>query len=308
MTDLRQAHDATREIAAAALGYDPGYMSTAESSSHHVYVGSDVVVKIIDAAGHARLNREIALAPHLPAGLTAPLLDSGLRRLGTRDVRYACYTRMPGATPGMGMLGMDGVTARSLAEEAVERLDRLHSWVPTGHIDQILREPLDHGGFTSQAGLFAEVENLVALDRHKTVPRPLIDGLMAIAEHAPQQAQAVVPVHADCHWGNWLVHDRRVTALLDFEWARFGEPADDWFFLTRFSGPHAQTVLDVISQETMTPLETLRAECEVREATYLASDLCIALKHPDASSRIAAERLDALKELVIERYWWPRAR
>ncbi|MGW2988336.1 phosphotransferase family protein [Streptomyces goshikiensis] len=308
MTDLRQAHDAAREIAAAAMGYDPGHLTTAESSSHHVYVGSDVVVKIIDAAGHSRLNREIALAPHLPPGLTAPMLDSGLRRLGTRDVRYACYTRVPGAAPGMGMPGVDAVTARSLAEEAVQRLSRLHSWVPAGHIDQILRDPLDHGGFTSQAGLFAEVENLAALDRHKTIPRPLIDGLTAIAEHAPQQARAVVPVHADCHWGNWLVHDRRVTALLDFEWARFGEPADDWFFLARFSGPHAQTVLDVISQETLSSLETLRAACEVREATYLASDLCIALKHPDTSSRIAAERLHALEELVIERYWWPRAR
>ncbi|MFE2322729.1 phosphotransferase family protein [Streptomyces sp. NPDC059385] len=308
MTDLRQAHDAVREIAAAALGHDPGPMTATESSSHRVYVGSDVVVKIIEADGHARLNREIALAPHLPAGLAAPLLSSGLHRLGTYDVRYACYTRMPGATPGMGMPGMDGVTARALAEDAVQRLDRLHSWIPAAPIDQILREPLDHGGFTSQAALVSEVEDLAALDRHKTIPRRLIDGLTAIAERAPQKTQAIVPVHADCHWDNWLVHDLRVTALLDFEWARFGEPADDWFFLARFSGPHTQTVLDVISQKTMTPLETLRAECEIREATYLASDLCIALKHPDSSSRMAAERLHALEELIGERYWWRHTR
>lgn len=304
MTDLRQAHDATRAIAAAVLGRDPGPMATAESSSHHVYVGSDVVVKIIDAAGHSRLNREIALAPHLPSGLTAPLLDSGLHRLGTRDVRYACYARVPGAAPGMGMPGVDGVTARSLAEEAVQRLDRLHSWMPADHTDQMLREPLDHGGFTSQAALFAEVENLAALDRHGTIPRRLIDGLTAIAERAPLQAQAVVPVHADCHWDNWLVHDLSVTALLDFEWARYGEPVDDWFFLARFSGPHTETVLDVIAHATTTSLETLRAECEVREATYLASDLCVALKHPDASSRMAADRLRALEELIVGRYWW----
>ncbi|MER6976731.1 hypothetical protein [Streptomyces carpinensis] len=105
-------------------------MATTESSSHHVYVGSHVVVKIIDAACHARLNREIALAPHLPTGLTAPLLDSGLHRLGACDVRYACYARVPGAAPGMGMPGVDGVTARLLAEEAAQRLDALHSWTP----------------------------------------------------------------------------------------------------------------------------------------------------------------------------------
>ncbi|MFE9399221.1 phosphotransferase [Streptomyces flavidovirens] len=224
-------------------------------------------------ADQSRLNREIALAPHLPTGLTAPLLDSGLHRLETRDVRYACYARVPGAAPGMGMPGVDGATARSLAEEAVQRLNRLHSWTPTGHADQTLREPLDHGGFASRAALSAEVGNLTALDRHGTIPPHLLEGLRAIAKRAPLHARAVVPVHADCHWGNWLARGRSVTALLDFEWARFGEPVDDWFFLARFSGPHMETVLDVIARATATSLETLRAECEVREATYLASDL-----------------------------------
>jgi hypothetical protein len=96
----QQARDAAREIAVAALGRDPGPMAAAESSSHHVFVSSDVVVKVIDDAGHSRLGREIALVPCLPAGLTATLLGSGLHRLGTRDVRYACYARVPGAAPG----------------------------------------------------------------------------------------------------------------------------------------------------------------------------------------------------------------
>ncbi len=128
-------------------------MTAVESSSHHVYVGSDVVVKIIDAARHPRLDREIALAPHLPAGLTAPLLGSGLHRLGSRDVRYACYTRVPGAAPGMGMPGVDGATVRLLAQQAVQRLGQLHRWSPAGHAERTLSEPLDHGGFVSQAAL-----------------------------------------------------------------------------------------------------------------------------------------------------------
>jgi aminoglycoside phosphotransferase (APT) family kinase protein len=217
MTDLRQVSDAARVIAAAAMGRDPGPMATADSSSHHVYVGSDAVVKIIDAGGHSRLDREIALAPHLPAGLTAPLLASGLYRLRTREVRYACYARVPGTAPGMGMPGMDSTTARLLAQEAVQRLSRLHSWTPAGHAEQTLGELIDHGGFVSRAALFAEVENLAAQDRDGIVPRHLLDGLTAIAERAPLHARAVVPVHADCHWGNWLASDRSVTALLDFE-------------------------------------------------------------------------------------------
>ncbi|MEH1017835.1 phosphotransferase [Micromonospora sp. CPCC 206060] len=308
MTDLRQAHDTARAIAVAALGRDPGPMAAAEGNSHHVYVGSDIVVKIIDAAGHSRLNREIALAPHLPTGLTAPLLNSGLHRLGRRDVRYACYTRMPGTSPGMGMPGVDGSTARLLAEQAVQRLDALHRWTPTGHAEQTLAEAIDHGGFVSQAALIAEIENLAVLDRHGIIPRHVLDGLTAIAKRAPLHARAIVPVHADCHWGNWLAHDRGVTALLDFEWARFGEPIDDWFFLARFSGPHLEVVLDVIARATETSPEALRVECEVREAAHLASDLRVALKRPDAPAQMAAGNLRDLDELIVGRLWWRHAR
>jgi Phosphotransferase enzyme family len=304
MTGLRPDPDAARELAAAALGRDPGPMAAVASSSHHVYVSSDVVVKIIDAAGHSRLDRETALAPHLPAGLTAPFLGGGLGRLGTREVRYACYARVPGTAPGMGLPGADGVTARLLAVGAVQRLGTLHSWVPAGHARQTLGEPLDHGGFVSQAALLAGIENLAALDRDRIVSRPLLDGLTAVAGRAPRPARAVVPVHADCHWGNWLARDHSVTALLDFEWARFGEPADDWFFLARFSGPHTETVLDVIAGATATPVETLRAQCEVRDAAYLASDLVVALERPDFPARMAADRLRGLSELIVGQYWW----
>jgi aminoglycoside phosphotransferase (APT) family kinase protein len=308
MTSLGQGCDAAREIVAEVLGRDPGPMTAAASDSHHVYVGSDVVVKIIDAAGHSRLDREIRLAPHLPVGLTAPILGGGLYQLETGEVRYACYVRVPGTTPGMGMPGVDCATARVLAEQAVQRLGGLHSWIPGGHAGETLREPLDHGGFVSQAALLAVVENLTALDRDRTVPRRLVDGLTVIAEHAPLYARAVVPVHADCHWGNWLARDQSVTALLDFEWTRFGEPADDWFFLARFAGPHTEAVLDVISRATGTAAETLRAQCEVREAAHLAYDLRAGLERPGFRARITADRLRALEDLIVGRYWWRNTR
>lgn len=311
MNDARQGLRAARAIAVTVLGRDPGPMAAVDSGSHEVYVSQDVVVKLIDAARHSRLDREVTLASHLPAGLTAPLLGSGLCPLGTREARYACYARLPGTAPGLGLPGVDGETARLLAEEAVNLLGRLHGWTPAGDADQALREPLDHGGFVGKAALLAEVENLAALnaalDGDGIIPVRLLDGLTAIAERAPLCARTVVPVHADCHWGNWLARDRRVTALLDFEWARFGEPADDWLFLARFSGPHLEIVLDVIARATTTPAEALRAQCEVRDAAYLASDLRIALGRPDFPSGMAADRLRGLEELIVGRYWWCQA-
>lgn len=303
----RRHEPQARAIAAAVLGRDPGPLAAADSDSHHVYVGRDVVVKVIDAARHSRLDREIALAPYLPAGLAAPVLASGLWQSGTPEVRYACYARVRGTTPGMGMPGVDGATACLLAEQAVQRLGGLHGWRPAGHAERTLREPLNHGGFVSQAALLADIDNLAALDQGDLVSDRLLSGLRAIAQRAPLSAQTTVPVHADCHWGNWLAHDGSVTALLDFEWARFGEPADDWFFLIRFSGPHREAVLDVIAQATTTPEETLRAESEVREASYLVSDIHIGLERPGAPSPTTADRLNALDDLIIGRSWWRHA-
>ena len=98
-----------------------------------------------------------------------------------------------------------------------------------------------------------------------------------------------------------------MTALLDFEWARFGEPADDWFFLIRFSGQHREAVLDVIARATATAEETLRAECEVREASHLVSDIRIGLKRPGVPSATTVDRLNALDDLIIGCSWWRRA-
>lgn len=308
MTDLSQASDVARTIATAALGRDPGPMAARESLSHHVHVGSDIVVKIIDAARHSRLNREIALAPHLPGGLSAPLLASGLHPLDGREIRYACYARVPGTAPDMGRPDLDAATARSLAEQAVQRLGTLHSWIPPIGARQTLTEDLDHGGFVSQEALATLVDGLATVGR-AAVPSVLLDGLTVTAERAPAYARSIVPVHADSHWGNWLAVDGRVTALLDFEWARFGEPVDDWFFVLASSGIHRDTVLDVVARETATGPEALRSECEVRHATYLASDVLLALTHPDdVPARLLTQRLRQLEQVIVERYWWRPAR
>ena len=69
--------DVARAIVETALGGDLGPLTRAESmSANQVFIGEDVVVKILPADGYSGLSREIALAPMLPAGITAPLLAS----------------------------------------------------------------------------------------------------------------------------------------------------------------------------------------------------------------------------------------
>ncbi|MEU4161098.1 phosphotransferase [Actinoplanes sp. NPDC026670] len=287
------------EIATKVLGRDPGPMAGADSLSHQVFVGADVVVKVIEAGRHPRLEREIALAPHLPAGVAAPLLASGVHPAGAGEVRFACYARMPGETPGMGLPRAGPATARALAEQAVRRLRALHEWTPPADARPILRQPLDHGGFTGRTALIEEIDAIAG-----AAPTALIDGLLALAEGAPENVAATVPVHADCHWGNWLADGSTITALLDFEWARFGDPMDDWFFVIADSGPHRLITLDVVAEVTGSTPGELRAACEIRHANHLAADVRLAVTDPAAYGHLLADRLAGLDEVIGQRTWW----
>jgi hypothetical protein len=300
--DLDRGREAAHTIAADALGHDPGPLTVAASLSHYVYLGADIVVKLAAATGHNRLNREITLASHLPPGLGAPLLASGHRQVGRCDVRYGCFTRRPGASPGVGLPALDADTAQPLIEQAVARLTGLHAWTPAGHAERTLRESPVFEGFNGRDALLADVDRIAAA----LLPRRLTDGLIAIAHSGPERVPADVPVHADCDWGNWLVHERTVTALLDFERARFGDPADDWVLLALTSGQHIDIVLDAIVATTTTDPRALRAACELRHAAFLAEDIRFALERPHAPAWLG-QRIGGLEEIVIGRAWWQPA-
>lgn len=304
MIEWGRAEAVARDVATELLGMDPGSFTFAQSSSHRVYLSSDVVVKLIGVGDHSRLDREVALFPHPPVGLTAEFLSSGSRALGLGRVRYACYRRVPGVAPSIGLPDVDEPSALNWTAQALRYLEDLHRWTPVGSAAQMLREPLDHGGFVTRDKMIADVAKIRDVDRTRLMSRSVVDGLADMADHAPFAASARVPVHADCHWGNWLVDDRRVTALVDFEWARFGAPIDDWFFLARFSGSHRHAVLRLISDATATPLDDLRAECELREAAYLTSDLLIALSQHQETPQAAFDLLSEIEDLVVNRSWW----
>ena len=102
----------------------------------------------------------------------------------------------------MGMPGVDGVTARLLAADAVQRLGGLHSWMPAGRAEQTLREPLDHGGFISHAALCAGIENLAAF-RGRQNAKLQYAVLAAAALHGgtePDLLDEVAWLQADDFW------------------------------------------------------------------------------------------------------------
>jgi hypothetical protein len=286
-----------RSIAETALGGDPGPLIRAESmSANQVFLGDEVVVKLIHVDGHSGLHREIALVPMLPAGITAPLLASG----EYEDLRYACFVRMPGLSPGLHLPNADAATARSLVEQAIERLDRLHAWQPDSASTETLTKEVYHGGFTGREAFQEEIEHLEKADQDGAVPTYLVRGLKEIAARAPEWLQRAVPVHGDCDWENWLAEGDTITALLDFESARLAEPTDDWYFLIRYSGPDMTAALDVVTEHTAIPEDDLRAACELRQANYVVSDLRRRLQ----GFNVGIGNVSHLVEIIDDRYWW----
>jgi hypothetical protein len=235
------------------------------------------------------------------------LLSCGRHSLDTCEVRYACFARMPGAPPGVGLPDADAATVCRWADQAVSRLNDLHAWTPPAAPARALRQSPVHEGFTGRVALLAEIEGLLAADRDRVISRRLTDGLAAIGRSAPPGAATDVPVHADCDWDNWLTDDQNVTALLDFERARFGDPADDWVLLAATSGPHTALILDAIVERTAASPDALRAACEVRDATLFAQDLRHALAHSNPPVWMR-QRIAGLEELVIGQRWWRPAR
>jgi hypothetical protein len=287
--------DVARSIAEAALGGDPGPLLRAESlSANQVFLGEDVVVKLIHVDGYSGLHREIALAPMLPAGITAPLLASGVHE----QLRYACFARLPGASPGLHLPHADAATARRLVEQALERLDLVHAWQPTS--TETLKDEIYHGGFTGRQAFEEEIERLEQADQDGAVPAHVIKGLKQIAARAPERLEHAVPVHGDCDWQNWLADGDTITALLDFESARLAEPTDDWYFVIQYSGAHMAAALDIVSGRAAIPEDELRAACELRQASYVVSDVRLKLQ----GFNVGIGSVSHLVEIIDDRHWW----
>lgn len=70
-----------------------------------------------------------------------------------------------------------------------------------------------------------------ALDR-ASEPRPVLEYILCwLDAHAPSAPVRLVLVHGDCRTGNYMVENGRLTGLLDWEFAHWGDPREDlgWF-------------------------------------------------------------------------------
>jgi aminoglycoside phosphotransferase (APT) family kinase protein len=116
----------------------------------------------------------------------------------------------------------------TLAERLGAQLARIHGIRPAQ--PQLAFLPLPK---TSPA-LDAVASNRTLLDTLEVAPRPVLEwGLRWLERHAPARSEIVL-CHRDFRTGNYMLDGDSITAILDWEFAGWGDAADDlgWFCAT----------------------------------------------------------------------------
>lgn len=127
---------------------------------------------------------------------------------------------------------------KGLVRELGENLARLHTIRPPRPELDFLPDP---GRRSPALAVIADYRrHLDALPQ----PQPVLEwGLRWCELNAPEQ-ESVCLIHRDYRTGNYLVHDGRLTAILDWEFAAWGNPDEDvgWFLARcwRFKAPERE--------------------------------------------------------------------
>lgn len=216
-----------------AAGLDPSIpLEPANSVTNEVWIGHDVVVRI-NAQPNNRLRREATLARLLPPQVGyPPIIAYG----GEVGADFLILERVPGHPLGRWWPGMTEEQRRDAIGQLAARLRAVHTTEVTSvpeltHTPQLLRAA--HTGAEAVEPLLDAIDEAARLQ--------WVDpGVMArIRELVVETAGCLTPfdpvtlIHGDLTFENILWDGERITALLDFEWARNGPPDLDLDILLR---------------------------------------------------------------------------
>jgi aminoglycoside phosphotransferase (APT) family kinase protein len=115
-------------------------------------------------------------------------------------------------------------TGPKLAAELGAALARIHTMRPADKALSVLPVPMAEPAR-------AEVARLRAAITGASHPRPALEYILSwLDAHAPVTPQLTL-VHGDFRTGNYMVQDGRLAAVLDWEFAHWGDPYEDigWF-------------------------------------------------------------------------------
>lgn len=217
-----------------AAGLDPEVpLEPASSVTNEVWVGHDLVVRV-NSLPNDRLRREAALARHLPPEVGYPRIISYGGEVGAD---YLILQRLPGHPLSRWWPGMTGDQRRSAIAQLAIKLRAVHGTMAP-HLPDLSRTPqlLDPcpTGEQAVARLQEAIEQAAQLPH---VDRRMLDEVQALVVSTARHLtpfDSPTLIHGDLTFENVLWDGERITALLDFEWARSGPPDLDLDILLRF--------------------------------------------------------------------------
>lgn len=212
------------------IGLAPGdeIVERAPSLANEVWVLGDQVLRINPMPGSHRLRTEAALAAALPAKVGYPrVLETGVSRMG----EWILSERVHGEPLSRVWGDLDETQRRRATHDLGERLQLIHATPPPPAADDARPESPHVIEADRLADLLAQARLLPNVD-----PAVVDGATRMIARCAPLVADSSqwVLVHGDLHFENVLWSDGRITAVLDFEFARRAPCDLDLATLLRF--------------------------------------------------------------------------
>ncbi len=234
---------ARRALQSAFLDIDMP-LRRASSVTNEVWIADEYVIRV-NRRLDPRLRREAHLAPFLPPEVRYPEIVAYGGKPGSD---WLILKRVPGEVLARCWPTMSALERREATHQLAGALRALHqTQAPPDlpEIDSTAPQLLSSRTFSPVMPL------LVAIDRLRELPhmeRDLLDRAEAmVAEHAKDLTpfDSTTLVHGDLTFENVLWDGKKISALLDFEWARPG-PADlDLDVLLRFCAlPHLHVAED----------------------------------------------------------------
>ncbi|HJP80366.1 MAG TPA: aminoglycoside phosphotransferase family protein [Pseudonocardiaceae bacterium] len=198
-----------------------GGESRLDGASNDTWLLGEQVLRVCWRGDLDRLAREAALLLALPEEIPAP---RPLECDRDDDLSWLLMPRLPGIPLA------DVPERRGLVRELGAIVRAVHAWQPPQDIRAMVEAaaPRDDDDALTITGKrlvpLARAQQLRLADYVRTmpfVPGELVDAIVErLPDRLPEEPEAFL--HGDLTPGNVLVHERRISGLLDWEWAWFG--------------------------------------------------------------------------------------
>lgn len=232
---MRGFEEARARHALSEAGLDSSMrLERASSVTNEVWISDELVIRVNRRPGH-RLRREAALAPLLPAEIGYPKVVAYGGRIGAD---WLVCERVPGLVLSRCWPAMTRPERSDAVRQLTERLRAIHDFecptdLPETDTPQLLGPPGASPSARTEPLLkaLAEAEKLEHVETKvlKAAARMVTETSLCLA---PWDEKTLV--HGDLTFENVLWDGQRITAVLDFEFARPGPPDLDLDVFLRF--------------------------------------------------------------------------